>query len=502
MTRKRKRKRKPRLAKKHKKQLANAVMEMLVRRLVYVWAVAMEHFPMADLIDESGSACPEVAWPDLPHDVPYEATVPTDESVQRAAELLLRFGTDGLRDALATLVSVEAQRTQNPFGPDAVQALRSVDAIMLFRYLVRLSWPEAADSNVPDKLVYERYGKLRLFREAVAQGAREDFVAAIGGRAAPQPYRLFAPSLHLMASGRFFAELLRVDLADEVDATAFERMPVPGWSRARDYIQHLSRHPTGEYLVLASALWCARGYPSLGLPHKLAAALMFTRPLDADVPPPWDAFFLRIPDKLLTDPLLGPLESVLVVRHPRGWDLLEQWGTATRTLTGAELSPESIKREGPAATSGPMNERRRAARFRRHADLLCNLIAGVCYLAADPDALRQPSKRRRSSRRNRPAGSQPFKTAHYTIAKNVTIDLRSQVQPFLDGRKRVEGRRLKCQFVVRGHWRNQACGRGRKKRRMIWIQPFWKGPQEARILLRGHTLDAQSDAQEGHDATG
>ena len=38
------------------------------------------------------------------------------------------------------------------------------------------------------------------------------------------------------------------------------------------------------------------------------------------------------------------------------------------------------------------------------------------------------------------------------------------------------------QFMVRGHWRNQAHGKGRKDRKYIWIQPYLKGQDMAEIL--------------------
>jgi len=44
------------------------------------------------------------------------------------------------------------------------------------------------------------------------------------------------------------------------------------------------------------------------------------------------------------------------------------------------------------------------------------------------------------------------------------------------------------QFVVRGHRRWQACGPKHSERKLIWINPFWKGPEEGRALLRGYEL--------------
>jgi len=41
------------------------------------------------------------------------------------------------------------------------------------------------------------------------------------------------------------------------------------------------------------------------------------------------------------------------------------------------------------------------------------------------------------------------------------------------------GRRLTTRHVVRGHWTHQPYGVGRSRRRLQWIAPFIRGPQEA-----------------------
>ena len=45
-------------------------------------------------------------------------------------------------------------------------------------------------------------------------------------------------------------------------------------------------------------------------------------------------------------------------------------------------------------------------------------------------------------------------------------------------------------LIVRGHWRQQACGEGRLERRRKWIQPFWKGPDgAAEVVERTYSMD-------------
>jgi len=44
------------------------------------------------------------------------------------------------------------------------------------------------------------------------------------------------------------------------------------------------------------------------------------------------------------------------------------------------------------------------------------------------------------------------------------------------------GKTLDIRFMVRGHWRNQAIGVGRKDHKRIWIKPHWKGPEMSDIV--------------------
>lgn len=47
---------------------------------------------------------------------------------------------------------------------------------------------------------------------------------------------------------------------------------------------------------------------------------------------------------------------------------------------------------------------------------------------------------------------------------------------------------LDARFIVRGHYRNQAYGENWKDHRMIWIQPFWKGPELSEIVNKPYKV--------------
>lgn len=44
--------------------------------------------------------------------------------------------------------------------------------------------------------------------------------------------------------------------------------------------------------------------------------------------------------------------------------------------------------------------------------------------------------------------------------------------------------RYSHRFVVRGFWRNQPCGPGHSERRLTWVAPFIKGPEDAPLVER------------------
>ncbi|GAG17597.1 unnamed protein product, partial [marine sediment metagenome] len=52
----------------------------------------------------------------------------------------------------------------------------------------------------------------------------------------------------------------------------------------------------------------------------------------------------------------------------------------------------------------------------------------------------------------------------------------------------VEGWHYNYRFWVRGHFRNQACGKGRQDHKLLWIQPHLKGPDEGDIIHKRYDV--------------
>lgn len=76
-------------------------------------------------------------------------------------------------------------------------------------------------------------------------------------------------------------------------------------------------------------------------------------------------------------------------------------------------------------------------------------------------------------------------TEEYTISRPITINMIQAAKNYIS-----KGARFSCKsrWMVRGHWRRQAHGPGRKKRKLVFVEPHWKGPECGSILVRPHVI--------------
>ena len=73
----------------------------------------------------------------------------------------------------------------------------------------------------------------------------------------------------------------------------------------------------------------------------------------------------------------------------------------------------------------------------------------------------------------------------FVVTRNVVHDMREAVCEYLRGNRKT----LSVQTMVTGHWRWQPHGAGRALVKHIFIEPFWRGPEDAPIALRKHKLE-------------
>lgn len=284
-------------------------------------------------------------------------------------------------------------------------------------------------------------------------------------------------------------------------------------------------HPTMHIIELLhwTARWYTLGSPAITLDSNLATSLIATETADefiSTIEPPWVCFIVRLPRDLVEMAQLK-FTHLIVNRYFRFNDLSwwptgvpERWledpnrtvellhrkfgyvwciGGATedavplwrseslRVLLGKDR-PEFLFDDAPDTSETPED---------RVVQALARLVVGICHLAENPKALRPKSTKKQQHRWR--FSKLPL-TTEYVLAPDVPVkfDCTEAVGAFLRGERKGPPR---FQWIVRGHWRNQVHGPGRTGRKRIWIQPYWKGPEDARRLFREYRFEGKKEGE-------
>ncbi len=84
--------------------------------------------------------------------------------------------------------------------------------------------------------------------------------------------------------------------------------------------------------------------------------------------------------------------------------------------------------------------------------------------------------------------SKTSKLDYVGVGENVppiTIDKSYQNQSKNNGNS---AQIISKRFIVRGHWRNQPCGKNQEKRKLIWIKPYYKGAEMAELINKQYIV--------------
>lgn len=103
------------------------------------------------------------------------------------------------------------------------------------------------------------------------------------------------------------------------------------------------------------------------------------------------------------------------------------------------------------------------------------VVTNFC-LALDAQVL-HPQQRVNRRKQKRSQVARP--TVFVFDKSDVDMCLLESAQAVGHGKNAALEWKVKSRFIVRGHWRNQACGPGMHERKRIFIEPYWKGPDTA-----------------------
>jgi hypothetical protein len=242
----------------------------------------------------------------------------------------------------------------------------------------------------------------------------------------------------------------------------------------------------------ALARWYAQGFPTVLLrSHTHAAALAATSiPEDIEFHAPFASTLFLFPDGLLSNvwgamlhapELDDGLWTVVIYRSDGFLKKMLVRVPLDHHLRGDLGTPKvDVRLAQNGWAYGELN-----SALLRQQQVVSRIVFGAC-LALTSTRSDTPSRLAEERRSNRAKGVLPACRVFH-VGAPVNVDCRKAIEDYIQNGSNSRGP-LTLQFLVRGHWRNQACGPRWSERRLKWIEPHWKGPTDGLIKVRPHVI--------------
>lgn len=359
----------------------------------------------------------------------------------------------------------------------------------------------------------------------------------------PSEKRIIA--LKQLVQDRGAREMFTGAVAELVEQTPDRKSMPPGSIVAEAMSPRLGLEGTGMHVMTTVRLMlqsvdgisslqllpmlCEYGFPVVQVSHKLAASLMVTR-VPAEIVDgmelPWPVFEIDLPEGMFhsarqeaQELSLDPLKYMLVGRslgryvaaQADGSDLSDH--AYAMIAHGARDSLWNVQQHlkdlgdvtvvNAGISNDPWPDRNLPGDLEIHqtpteldnrtTQMLARLFVNVALLMTASGNSRPIGK---GHGRPYPAGSSsgtssgkrrscPFPVSRiFQLTTPVRHDFRKVTGDYMRG----GGKSPSVQGFVVGHWKMQVHGSGRTQRRPQFIEPYWRGPEDAPIAVRPHKL--------------
>ena len=300
-------------------------------------------------------------------------------------------------------------------------------------------------------------------------------------------------------------EAIPKNLRSKIDLDEFEE-PVEAEMAAQGTLfEAMTQHMDGQIMLLTLTRWALSAYATVQMPRTYAEGLIattLTKEIAYEIRPPFIGMMIELPDGLLSidnadgGPL--PLRRVLLTKafnrkiNMEGWAYIAmtdepmsfwRYGITPEAMLGVENWHHDIPNN---PTNNPFAQPV-TDRDARVSNCLGRLILNTCLAMADPDNVKKtgPGHRAHETARRRHEPNPPLDST-YVVGRPLKHDVREAVRAYVEEGR--EHRHLNVQTLVAGHWRSQAYGEDRLLRKRIWVEPYWRGPEDAPIVQRPHVL--------------
>jgi len=259
--------------------------------------------------------------------------------------------------------------------------------------------------------------------------------------------------------------------------------------------------PSFQLRWLWAGRWYAEGMPRIVWEHARYPETLMASSADPNtvefVRPPWRAFVVNLPRDLLEsnsvcDGKPRELKHMLVLSLPMSdeedrWAImaegeeLELWRHGITTGQLLEVGPEF---------HSPLYTENMEKKDDRMLLLLGRLLVGLCLTLTDPLKLREARHTKRGRRLGKTRTSKTPLEHTFVVGAPTKVRVREALKAFVEnGRKR--GGSPTVQSLVRGHFKMQPHGPRSSLRKLIYREPFWRGPEDAPINVKDTAVDSE-----------
>jgi hypothetical protein len=257
--------------------------------------------------------------------------------------------------------------------------------------------------------------------------------------------------------------------------------------------------PASQITILWLARWCEQGFPRIVWDNPKFPAMLMASKADPSViefaRPPWKAFLVDLPkDILYTNDVNNKnvaLERVLI--QIMKYETEEKWNFL---IQGKEVE---IWRHGISIeqlvdlTDAKFHQlfiQGLDDRDKRTMVLIGRLIVGLCLTLSDPSRMRE-SKQTKSKKRTYINKKYALKMKNFVVGHPVIIDCRQDIKNNNLSTSDKKGSPATVRTLVRGHWKSQPHGPKNSFRKLIFREPYWRGPENSPIIKRDHIIKTE-----------
>jgi len=214
---------------------------------------------------------------------------------------------------------------------------------------------------------------------------------------------------------------------------------------------------------------------------------------------PWPAFLVRIPSGILVDDAGTNYTQYIVgqfdgMRRPEFEESrvvsFSALGDGNDSARLASLNPhglaDSLFHECKDELECPAWDPAWSVSERRVLHLAHRAVAGLLFTMQHTNNWKRGGIFSKAGT-GRPDDDEPPPHRSIIIGRPLSIDVTEAVRA--DARSGAHTA-PSVQTLVRGHIKRQVVGVGRTGRKVVWIEPYWRGPEDAPILARPHLVGA------------